>query len=171
MYGSCACSRGKRKKLDARSITCVLLGVSEESKAYRLYDFVAKKIIISRDVVFEENKSCNWDKSYEEQMVVDLNYGDEEDNAITDAENKAAVSEKEEVTKLGSSTQNGENEIQNRRPPVWMRDYVIGKGLLEEEEDANVNKAAVSEEEEVTEPVAVLKMVKMKDETEDLLCG
>ncbi|KAH9779134.1 hypothetical protein KPL71_007611 [Citrus sinensis] len=86
----------KRKKLDAKSTTCVLLGVSEESKAYRLYDPVAKKIIISKDVVFEENKYWNWDKSYEEQMVVDLNYGNEEDNKITDAENMAVVSEEEE---------------------------------------------------------------------------
>ncbi|KAL9429389.1 hypothetical protein AB3S75_031241 [Citrus x aurantiifolia] len=130
----------KRKKLDARSITCVLLGVSEESKAYRLYDPVAKKIIISRDVVFEENKSWNWDKSYEEQMVVDLNCGNEEDNEITDAENKAVVSEEEEeVIEPGSSSQNGENERRNRRPPVWMKDYVIGKRRSEEKEDANVN--------------------------------
>ena len=45
-----------RKKLDSRSTKCVLLGVSEESKAYKLYDAVSKRIIISRDVVFEESK-------------------------------------------------------------------------------------------------------------------
>ena len=43
----------KRKKLDDKSFQCVLLGVSEESKAYRLYDPVSKKIVVSRDVVFE----------------------------------------------------------------------------------------------------------------------
>ena len=56
----------RRTKLDAKSFTCVLLGLSEESKAYRLYDLVAKKIVISRDVVFEEDKSWNWDRSSEE---------------------------------------------------------------------------------------------------------
>jgi len=30
--------------------------VSDESKAYRLFDPISKKIIVSRDVVFEENK-------------------------------------------------------------------------------------------------------------------
>ncbi|TXG65249.1 hypothetical protein EZV62_006524 [Acer yangbiense] len=45
----------KRTKLEDKSIACVLLGVSEESKAYRLYNPIAKKIITSRDVVFEEN--------------------------------------------------------------------------------------------------------------------
>lgn len=42
----------KRIKLDDKSIRCVLLGVDDESKAYRLFDLVSKKIIVSRDVVF-----------------------------------------------------------------------------------------------------------------------
>jgi hypothetical protein len=46
----------QRRKLDDKSKKCVLLGVSEESKAYKLYDPITKKIIISRDVVFEESK-------------------------------------------------------------------------------------------------------------------
>jgi len=37
----------------------VLLGMSDESKAYRLFDLVSKKIIVIRDVVFEENKGWN----------------------------------------------------------------------------------------------------------------
>ena len=43
-----------RTKLDDRSITCVLLGVSEESKGYRLYDLIAKRVVVSMDVIFEE---------------------------------------------------------------------------------------------------------------------
>jgi hypothetical protein len=46
----------QRTKLDNKSIRCVHLGVSEESKAYKLYDPKKMKIIISRGVVFEENK-------------------------------------------------------------------------------------------------------------------
>ena len=46
----------KRTKLDDKSQICVLLGVSEESKAYRLYNHISQRIIISRDVVFEEDK-------------------------------------------------------------------------------------------------------------------
>lgn len=46
----------KRTKLDDKSVRCVLLGVSEESKAYMLYDPITRKIIISRDVVFGEDK-------------------------------------------------------------------------------------------------------------------
>ncbi|RVW38412.1 Retrovirus-related Pol polyprotein from transposon TNT 1-94 [Vitis vinifera] len=56
----------REKKLDDKSFQCVLLGVSEESKAYRLYDLVSKKIVVSRDVVFEEDKCWNWGRSNEE---------------------------------------------------------------------------------------------------------
>ncbi|MCI45169.1 hypothetical protein A2U01_0066408, partial [Trifolium medium] len=35
-----------RKKLDNKSIKCVHLGISDESKAYKLYNPVEKKIVI-----------------------------------------------------------------------------------------------------------------------------
>jgi hypothetical protein len=41
----------KKKKLDNKSFRCVLLCMSEELKAYRLYDPISKKIMISRDIV------------------------------------------------------------------------------------------------------------------------
>ncbi|GAA0168535.1 hypothetical protein LIER_40583 [Lithospermum erythrorhizon] len=45
-----------RNKLDNRSNVCVFFGVNEGTKGYRLFDVEAKKIVISRDVVFEEDK-------------------------------------------------------------------------------------------------------------------
>ena len=53
----------KITKQDDKSLSCVLLGVSEESKTYRPYDPTSQRIIISRDVVFEEDKSWDWDKT------------------------------------------------------------------------------------------------------------
>lgn len=85
----------KRTKLDAKSFTCVLLGVIEESKAYKLYDPVAKKVVISRDVVFEDDKSWNWDKSYEEHIMADLEWDDEGDNEAVNIENDGVVSGEE----------------------------------------------------------------------------
>ncbi|KAE8671162.1 hypothetical protein F3Y22_tig00111990pilonHSYRG00084 [Hibiscus syriacus] len=38
----------KRTKLDNKSFECILLGISEESKAYRLYDPISKKVVISQ---------------------------------------------------------------------------------------------------------------------------
>ncbi|XP_034674326.1 uncharacterized protein LOC117905532 [Vitis riparia] len=76
----------KRTKLDDKSFSCVLLGVSEESKAYRLYDPISQKIIISRDVVFEEDKNWDWDKKYEEAIVCDLEWGDDGEEATVNEE-------------------------------------------------------------------------------------
>ncbi|GAU50271.1 hypothetical protein TSUD_131240 [Trifolium subterraneum] len=53
--------KNQRKKLDNRSIKCVLLGLSDESKAYKLYDPVEKEIMISKDVVFDEAKGWDWE--------------------------------------------------------------------------------------------------------------
>nr|XP_023878197.1 uncharacterized protein LOC111990642 [Quercus suber] len=60
-------SDSKRKKLDDKSFQCVLLGMSEESKAYRLYDPASKKIVVS--VVFEENECWDWGRSNEEARL------------------------------------------------------------------------------------------------------
>ncbi|GJX53781.1 zinc finger, CCHC-type containing protein [Tanacetum coccineum] len=50
------------KKLDDRSIPLIYLGVEEGSKACRLYDPIAKKKHVSRDVRFMETKPWDWDK-------------------------------------------------------------------------------------------------------------
>lgn len=52
----------RRVKLDEKSIRCVFVEVSKESKAYRLYNPETKKIIISRDVRFDESKKWDWDE-------------------------------------------------------------------------------------------------------------
>ncbi|KAI5342769.1 hypothetical protein L3X38_010645 [Prunus dulcis] len=50
----------RRKKLNDKSEKCVFLSVSETSKAYTLFNLVTKKVVISRDVVFEEETMWNW---------------------------------------------------------------------------------------------------------------
>jgi len=129
-----------RTKLDDKSLSCVLLGVSEESKGYRLYDPTFQRIIISRVVVFEEDMKWDWDKIYEGSIMCELEWGDSEEDTITYDEN-----EKESESDLEADIE-GENfssesltnmsfpsstEEMNRRPPVWMRDYTIGEGLFE----------------------------------------
>ncbi|RVW66685.1 Retrovirus-related Pol polyprotein from transposon TNT 1-94 [Vitis vinifera] len=101
----------KRKKLDDKSFQCVLLGVSEESKAYRLYDPVSKKIVVSRDVVFEEDKCWNWGRSNEEVRLDVLEWGDSNEEGSEDEQGVSGES--------SPSSQQG----RNRRVPFWMEDY------------------------------------------------
>src|ERR1700722_791230 len=63
VFGSTCCAlipKVHSNKLGARSRKCIFLGYSNTSKAYRLYDEVNKKFVISRDVIFlESSKSDN----------------------------------------------------------------------------------------------------------------
>ena len=48
-----------RHKLDEKSEKCILIGYSLQSKAYRLYNPVSGKVIINRNVMFDERTSWN----------------------------------------------------------------------------------------------------------------
>ena len=50
-----------RRKLDDKSETCIFIGHSEDSKAYRLYNPISKKMITSRDLIFKEKEA--WDEN------------------------------------------------------------------------------------------------------------
>ena len=45
--------------LIARAIRCAFVGYAQNSKAYRLLDLESNVIIVSREVEFFENMSCN----------------------------------------------------------------------------------------------------------------
>ena len=60
-----------RKNLDNKGHKCIFVGYSEDTKAYKLYDPVARKVIISRDVQFFENES--WDGTVKINVKIVLN--------------------------------------------------------------------------------------------------
>ena len=45
----------KRKKLDDKSVKCVFIEYSTKTKSYRFFYLEARKVIISKDVVFDEH--------------------------------------------------------------------------------------------------------------------
>ncbi|CAM6106257.1 unnamed protein product [Calypogeia fissa] len=59
ILGCCAyvhIPKENRNKLQPRTLKCVLLGYDDESKAYRCYDPINRRILISRDVICDETK-------------------------------------------------------------------------------------------------------------------
>jgi hypothetical protein len=56
------------KKLDDRSKPMVYLWVEEGSKAHRLFDPHTKRIVVSRDVLFEETKAWEWTSEFSEGL-------------------------------------------------------------------------------------------------------
>ncbi|MCI27421.1 hypothetical protein A2U01_0048620, partial [Trifolium medium] len=144
-----------RKKLDNKSIKCVHLGISDESKAYKLYNPVEKKIVISRAVVFDESKSRDWDNKQK-----NVNAGNEiliEDNAeeTTVTDNDVPTGNNNDTpmqtvdTDVGYESTDSEDEpteeqnISNegarvRKPPGHLKDFVLGSEAEYEQELQNL---------------------------------
>lgn len=135
----------RRTKLDYKSVKCVLLGVTEELKAYRLYNPISKKIMISRDMVFAENEAWNWNSSSDEKNNDILEWGDmeEEENEEDQVVEEDVNEEVEEEAVNSPSSESNEEEIvspvqgRNKREPVWWQDYVSGEGLSKDDEEQN----------------------------------
>ena len=60
----------KRQKLDEKSIKCIFVGYSDETKGYRLYNPENKELIISRDVIFNENDAWKWEVNVEKSPLI-----------------------------------------------------------------------------------------------------
>ena len=127
----------RRTKLESKSRSCVYFGESEESKGYRLYDPVSKDIVISRDVVVEEDKMWNWGESHAEQIKLDLEWGDEaHDDKEPDADDAGGsehtvpieaevLNDNTTATSIGNPETSNAREIRPKRAPAWMTDYDV----------------------------------------------
>ena len=59
--------RNQRSKLDPKSKCCVFVGYDYSVKGYRLWDHTSRKIVISRDVTFDESSLLKSDVEKVEQ--------------------------------------------------------------------------------------------------------
>ncbi|KAI4365323.1 hypothetical protein MLD38_021316 [Melastoma candidum] len=50
----------KKEKFDEKSKKLIFIGYSEESKGYHLFDPKTNNLVISRDVIFDENAEWKW---------------------------------------------------------------------------------------------------------------
>jgi len=137
----------RRTKLDNKSCKAIFLGVSEESKAYRMYNPNSKKIIISRDVVFEENRTWDWGRNDDHgtttsDVLTWENDGEDTEGHEEDSFPEAVDTtheqghEEQESSSSNSSTTGGCRARREVRQPAYLQDYVSGDGLSEEEEEA-----------------------------------
>lgn len=138
----------RRVKLEEKSMKCVMFGVSKESKAYRLYDPSTKKVIISKDVKFDENEAWKWEEKVADEKLV-VQDEDEDENNRGEAIQNGEEQEREGGQSAGSIRSAGnsetaetaansepatsqiaeQNEYQivgkrNITRPAWLKDYV-----------------------------------------------
>jgi hypothetical protein len=136
-----------RTKLEDRSHCCVLLGVSEESKAYRLYNPISKRIIISQDVIFKEEEQWNWERSFEDDRRFDLEWEDGNGEEVEDFDDGSEEENVASQVRDESSDDNEEDEADPpmtprvRRAPTYLNDFVSGDGLSDEGEEVQTHLA------------------------------
>ena len=132
------------KKLDDRTRVLVHLGTEPGSKAYRLYDPMNRRLVVSRDVVFDESKGWNWSNSARETsdepgkfkiLFGDFgNKGIREDEEAENAHDKEDEGDEQEdsVSPLSQDVTDEENQTQPElrrstritKTPSYLDDYV-----------------------------------------------
>lgn len=61
-----------RHKLDSKSEKYIFVGYCTESKAYKLYNLVSRKVVVSRDVRFDEEERWRWSSGSEPSVAAIL---------------------------------------------------------------------------------------------------
>jgi len=95
------------KKLDDRSKQLVYFGVEEGSKAHIMYDPENNKIVVSRDVVFEEKKVWNWESSMGQNVSSEVIVENDFEYDYVDFGVNDAVAHEEEADDAAVSVDSG----------------------------------------------------------------
>ncbi|KAJ8622137.1 hypothetical protein MRB53_030666 [Persea americana] len=108
----------KWTKLDDKGAKCIFLGVSEHSKAYKLFNPITEKVIASRDVVFDEEKTWVWSGESKKQQQIPANF-DATGDSIEQSLELDEIPPEDDLPADDQSPQ-----IQRpRKRPSWMIDY------------------------------------------------
>jgi len=95
------------KKLDDRSKQLVYFGVEEGSKAHIMYDPENNKIVVSRDVVFEEKKVWNWESAMGQNVSSEVIVENDFEYDYVDFGVNDAVAHEEEADDAAVSVDSG----------------------------------------------------------------
>ncbi|GKV36956.1 hypothetical protein SLEP1_g45038 [Rubroshorea leprosula] len=113
----------KRSKLDDKGEKCIFLSVSDQSKVYRLYNPLTKKVIISRDVVFDEASTWSWTEKSGQQIPTDFENG--EDLTLQNSEEvELSIGGGLPTTPELESVTSSRPQRKKKRP-AWLEDYEI----------------------------------------------
>ena len=118
----------RRTKLDDKGEKCIFLGVSNQSKAYKLYNPITKKIIVSRDVIFDEEGCWPWISSDVVEQQIPTNFdGVNEEERQQLAENDQQIPPENVADTSGSPTMASDDEQPQcvRKKPASMTDYEV----------------------------------------------
>ncbi|KAE8656273.1 hypothetical protein F3Y22_tig00117005pilonHSYRG00292 [Hibiscus syriacus] len=121
----------KRNKLDNKGEKCIFLGVSDKSKAYKLYSPSTMKIIISCDVVFDEEFTWSWNQN-KESILVDFDDEEKGQQPMED-EQKEEVTQNVPIAEQSPLAAESQRSQRVQRRPTWMHDYEVAR--IDQSED------------------------------------
>lgn len=129
-------------KLDPKSRKCVFLGYADGVKGYRLWDPIAHKVIISRDVIFTEDKKIEEERSSSKERSETVAVQVEKENS------SGATPEHEEAEPVELEEELGKGK-RVRTTPAWHEDYDLNCNvayclLTEDREPSNLQEAMSS---------------------------
>ncbi|TXG67231.1 hypothetical protein EZV62_008506 [Acer yangbiense] len=139
----------KRKKLDNKGEKCVFLGVSEHSKAYKLFNPSTNKIVTSRDVIFDEENTWNWieNGSTQQQQHIPVNFDEDGDDkkdgqSYQQYDQQPLQQEQQHLqpsisreNQLAEATEVSSSRSQrSKRRPAWMMDYEV-RGVVQPDDN------------------------------------
>ena len=78
-----------RRKLDNKGQKCIFVGYSEDTKAYKLFNPITRKVIFSRDVQFIEEEA--WDGSIKKIVNITASLQQEDNDVLTSANTHSNV--------------------------------------------------------------------------------
>ncbi|KAL0433268.1 UNVERIFIED_CONTAM: Retrovirus-related Pol polyprotein from transposon TNT 1-94 [Sesamum latifolium] len=139
----------KRSKLDDKGEKCIFLGVCEQSKAYKLYNPITKKVVISRDVVFNEAEFWSHEKCKPEQRI-QVDFEDRDEVTGQQVETNDEAIDIQEISPVGAV----ERVQRVKRKPTWMQDYVVTG--IDQSDEPVVHLALLSD----CDPVAFEEAIK-----------
>jgi hypothetical protein len=116
---------------------------------------VDKKIIVSRDVVFEEFKSWNWNGKEKFKNPIDVNTVDNDEDKEIELQHDETIEDQVDVennpTSSGNSDEESSNDSENdvlpirtRQPPEYIRDYVTGIESIDNQADQQLQNLAIA---------------------------
>jgi len=124
-----------REKLDEKGEKCIFIGYSNESKGYRRYKPESKKLIISRNAIFDEDAQWSWqDNSTQHPPSQNLSptLSQEGGHTQTPEPNSPPTSSPHSpkntpiTTPIPNLPQPTHRSQRDRHPPTYLQDYQCG---------------------------------------------
>ncbi|XP_050890965.1 uncharacterized protein LOC127096440 [Lathyrus oleraceus] len=114
-----------KKKLDDKAEKCKFLGYNEETKTYKLYNPETQKVVISKDVAFDEDGSLDWSEKKKELLHVPVTINEEVDDKVNEPSTVPTFDElSTEPTQDSPPRRYPQRE---RHPPPHLKDYEVGQ--------------------------------------------